>query len=91
MMSVQKPFFGRLCYGYIKNSDGQVFIDKQQAQTVSLVFEQYLKGDSLAKIVEVLRGKDIPSPTGNSQWTRAAIDKLLSSIKYVPHIMFTLL
>lgn len=87
MKPVQIQLFDRLCYGYIKNSDNQVFIDEQQAQTIVFIFEQYLKGDSLAKIVEVLQQRNIPSPTGKEQWTRAAIDKLLSNIKYIHHII----
>lgn len=32
----------------------------------------------------MLYAKGIPSPTGNAQWTRATIDKLLANKKYVP-------
>jgi hypothetical protein len=64
-----------------------VFIDEQKAETVATIFERYLYGDSLAKIVEVLHEQQIPSPTGKTLWTRAAIDKLLSNIKYVPHMI----
>ena len=28
--------------------------------------------------------KGVPSPTGNSKWTRAAVDKLLANKKYIP-------
>lgn len=62
MNPVQTYFFGRLCYGYMRGTDGQVFIDEQQTQTVSFIFEQYLCG-GLAKIVELLQEQEIPSPT----------------------------
>lgn len=87
MNPIQAHFSGRICYGYIRNANDQAFINEQQAQSISFIFERYLCGDSLAKIVEVLQEQQTPSPTGKVRWTRAAIDKLLSNIKYVPHII----
>lgn len=87
MKPIKGHFFGRICYGYTKGADGQVFIDEQKAEIISIIFERYLYGYSLAKIVEALQEQQIPSPMGKTQWTRAAIDKLLSNIKYVPHII----
>lgn len=84
---IQKHFFGRICYGYVRDSDGQVFINKKQAEAVSIIFERYRSGESLASIVKVLHEKGIYSLTGKMQWTRSAIVKLLSNIKFVPHII----
>lgn len=38
----------------------------------------------MGKVVDMLFKKGIPSPTGNTKWTRAAVDKLLANKKYVP-------
>ena len=38
----------------------------------------------MGKIVDMLYTKDILSPSGNSKWGRAAVDKLLSNAKYIP-------
>ena len=62
-------------------------INKQQVETLTMIFKQYLRGNSLAQIVALLSAKKIPSPSGNTQWTRATIDKLLSNEKYVPQDM----
>ena len=87
MRAVQGIFYGRICYGYIREQSGQVLVDEQQATTVVMIFDRYLRGDSLAGIADFLSRPRIQSPSGNMQWTRAAIDKLLSNPKYVPHIV----
>lgn len=87
MRAVQASFYGRICYGYIRKPSGQVLVNEQQAATVAIIFDRYLRGDSLAGIADFLSRQEIQSPSGNMQWTRAAIDKLLSNPKYVPHIV----
>ena len=34
--------------------------------------------------MDMLYAKGIPSPSGNPKWGRAAVDKLLSNVKYIP-------
>ena len=51
---------------------------------IRMIFDYYLSGASLGKVVDMLSEKRIPSPTGKERWTRAAIDKLLSNTKYIP-------
>ena len=70
-------------YGYVMAGD-EIIIHEERADVVRRIFECYLAGASLGKVVEMLKVKGIPSPTGNSQWTRAAIDKLLPNAKYIP-------
>ena len=73
----------KLPYGYVLN-DEKVVIHEEGADTVRSIFEYYLAGASLGKIVDVLLTKGILSPAGNPKWTRAAVDKLLANKKYVP-------
>lgn len=77
----------RIPYGYILEN-GQFAIDTEKASVIEMIFDFYLAGASLGKVVEMLSAKNIPSPTGNAKWTRAAIDKLLSNPKYIPIIGF---
>ncbi len=73
----------KLPYGYVL--DGEVIvIHEERADVVRSIFEYYLAGASLGKIVDMLFAKGVPSPTGNSKWTRAAVDKLLANKKYIP-------
>ena len=68
-------------------ADGQVVINESEANIVKLIFRQYLNGDSLGKITELLSEKRVLSPTGKDVWSRSAIDKLLSNAKYAPCII----
>ena len=72
----------RKCYGYDINPDGELTVNPDEAKVVCWIFEQYLAGNSLGKIVAGLERQGIPSPTGRPKWNREAIDKLLSNEKY---------
>ena len=73
----------KLPYGYVLVGE-KITVHKEKANAVRSIFEYYLAGVSLGKIVDMLFTKGIPSPTGNSKWTRAAVDKLLANKKYIP-------
>lgn len=77
----------RKCYGYTVGSDGKLAIDPDEARVVCWIFERYLAGDSLGKIVAGLEQQGIPSPTGRPKWSREAIDKLLSNEKYTGRVL----
>ena len=72
----------KLPYGYVL-SDKEIVIHEEKASVVHSIFEYYLAGASLGKIVDMLHAKGIPSPSGNPKWGRAAVDKLLSNTKYI--------
>ena len=73
----------KLPYGYVLNGE-KIVIHEERADAIRSIFEYYLAGASLGKIVDMLFVKGIPSPTGNPKWTRAAVDKLLANKKYIP-------
>ena len=73
----------KLPYGYVLAGE-EIVVHEGKADVIRSIFEYYLAGASLGKIVDMLFAKGIPSPTGNLKWTRAAIDKLLANKKYVP-------
>lgn len=73
----------KLPYGYVLAGE-EIGVHEGKADVVRSIFEYYLAGASLGKIVGILFAKDIPSPTGSLKWTRAAVDKLLANKKYVP-------
>ena len=77
----------RIPYGYIMEN-GQFALDESKAAVVRMIFDYYLAGASLGKVVDLLFEREVPSPTGNEKWTRAAIDKLLSNAKYIPIVGF---
>lgn len=73
----------KLPYGYVLTGE-EIAVHEEKADVVRSIFEYYLAGASLGKVVDMLFIKGIPSPTGNPKWTRAAVDKLLVNKKYVP-------
>lgn len=73
----------KLLYGYVLDGE-EIVIHEEKAEVVRSIFEYYLAGASLGKIVDMLHAKGILSPSGNPKWGRAAVDKLLSNAKYIP-------
>ena len=73
----------KIPYGYVLVNQ-KIIVHEEKADVVCSIFEYYVAGASLGKIVEILHVKGILSPSGNPKWGRAAVDKLLSNAKYIP-------
>ena len=70
----------RISYGYsLKN--GRLEIAEEQAETVRFIFEEYLNGKSMLKIVAVLNEKNIP-PLNQAQWQKSTVSRILSNSRY---------
>ena len=74
----------KIPYGLMKDTAGNYAINENEADTVRFIFHLYLSGYSLGKIVCHLDARGIASPSGNTQWGRAAIDKMLANKKHIP-------
>lgn len=68
--------------GYRKGEDGQPKIVPEEAETIRLIYDRFLAGDSLKGIAELLEEKGIKSPTGKAQWQFSTIQSILSNEKY---------
>ena len=73
----------RIPYAFNLTSAGALEIKENEAKVVQMIFNYYLAGASLGKVVDMLHEKHILSPTGKVKWTRAAVDHLLSNSKYI--------
>ena len=78
----------RIPYGFNLTALGTLEIKETEAETVRMIFDYYLAGASLGKVVDMLYEKQIPSPTGKAKWTRAAVDHLRSNSKYIAVVGF---
>lgn len=78
----------RIPYGFDLTSLGSLEIKETEAETVRMIFDYYLAGASLGKVVDMLFKNQILSPTRKAKWTRAAVDHLLSNSKYIAIIGF---
>jgi len=77
----------RICYGYKQDDQGNLVINDQEAKIVKSIFELYISGYSLGKIVDALFEKGVLSPTGRPKWNKETIDKLLSNEKYIGDVL----
>lgn len=73
----------RIPYGFTLVRGGMLEVNKSEADVVHMIFDYYMAGASLGKVVDMLYAKQISSPTGKEKWTRAAVDHLLSNGKYI--------
>lgn len=73
----------RIPYGFIFVSSGMLEVNRSEADVVRMIFDYYMAGASLGKVVDMLYAKQIPSPAGKERWTRAAVAHLLSNAKYI--------
>ena len=54
--------YDRKCYGYTHDDGGHLIVDPDQAAVVRLIFDLYLSGYSVLKIIRELQARGIPSP-----------------------------
>ena len=73
----------RIPYCFTLVSGGMLEINRGETDIVRMIFDYYMAGASLGKVVDMLQAKQAPSPTGKAKWTRAAVDHLLSNDKYI--------
>ena len=53
------------------------------AKNVQLIFNLYLRGESIVGIISELEKLGIKSPTGKDKWSKRTIDVMLSNEKYI--------
>lgn len=78
--------YNRKCYGYHNDEDGNLTIDEKEAKNVRVIFNLYLKGESILGIVKELERLGIKSPTGKAIWPKRTIDVMLSNEKYAGNV-----
>ena len=80
--------YDRKCYGYKHNEDGKLIIDEETAENVKIIFDLYLRGQSVLGIIKELEKRKIPSPTGKEKWCKRTIDVMLSNEKYTGDVRY---
>lgn len=74
--------YDRKCYGYKHDENGKLIIDEETAENVKMIFDLYLRGQSVLGIIKELEKRKTPSPTGKEKWCKRTIDVMLSNEKY---------
>lgn len=68
--------------GYDKGEDGQLVINKEEAETIKLIYSLYLKGRSSTIICRTLEENGILTPSGKKHWDPTTIMSILKNEKY---------
>ena len=68
--------------GYRRGADGKPEIVPEEAETVRLIYNRFLAGDSYKVIARMLEKSGIPSPSGKSKWSETTICSILSNERY---------
>ena len=69
--------------GYTKDTDGNLVIDPEQAETVKRIYREYLEGLSMDKIAAGLERDGILTGAGGKKWHTSTINKILRNEKYI--------
>ena len=91
--SVKRNLMNLIEFGYdieysesirlVKDKNGDLVINEEQAAIVRLIFDLYLGGKSILGIVKELKERGIKSPTGKDNWPKRSIEEMLSNEKYI--------
>jgi len=71
-----------ITYGY-RLVDGDMRLDLGQSEAVQLIFDAYDGGESIKKIVRMLKDRKAPTTRGKPSWTPALIRKILCNKDYL--------
>ena len=69
--------------GYDKDKDGKIIINKEQAITVTMIFDMYISGMSNREIVDFLMNNEIKNGRNEVFWRTSSISSILTNEKYV--------
>ena len=73
--------------GYEKNSDGEMVVNAEQAETVRKIYELYLSGQSLGGIKATLESGGFKNAAGTTEWMTSNLRTILSDEKYCGDIL----
>ena len=71
-----------ITYGY-RLVDGDMRMDSGQSEAVHLIFDAYDGGESIKKIVGMLKDRKVPTTRGKPSWTPVLIRKILRNKDYL--------
>lgn len=68
--------------GYDRGMDGNLIVNKKQAEIVKLIYRLYLSGYTFHSIAKELTERKIPTPAGCKIWRANTIRSILMNEKY---------
>ena len=76
-----------LPYGYVKNENGEMIPDKQEAEIVRWIFNLAINGHSTHSICKLLRERNVPTRKGG-KWSSSTVRDMLKNEKYMGDALF---
>ena len=73
--------------GYRRDSDGSIVIEEEGAQTVRLIYSEFLSGVSLTELVKKLEAGGRLTGSGGKKWTKTGLSRILSQEKYCGDVL----
>jgi len=73
--------FGRFL-GYDRGEDGNLVVNREQAETVKLIYRLFMEGRSCYKVAQELTAMGIPTPGGKEKWNDSCVRSILTNEKY---------
>ena len=68
--------------GYDRGNDGNLVVNREQAEVVKLIYRLYLSGLSFISVARELTRRGIPTPTGKQKWNQTTVRSILTNEKY---------
>ncbi|SUY47652.1 resolvase [Clostridium putrefaciens] len=69
--------------GYTKNDEGHLIIEPTEAEIIKRIYLEYLQGESLKQIGEILESDGTLTVAGKAKWRPETIKKILKNEKYI--------
>ena len=68
--------------GYDKGEKGGLVINPEQAETVKMIYSDFLSGVSLGDLCDKLKDEGRLTGTGGNAWTRTSVSRIIKNEKY---------
>lgn len=78
--------YHRKCYGYDHDEEVYLVINEKQAAVVRQIFDCYMEGNSIVGLLKLLEQHKIASPRGKAEWSKRALETMLSNEKYIGRV-----
>lgn len=86
--SGKSGLFRRKCYGYDKDTDGNLIINEEQGKIVKHIFNLCCEGNSINKIRKTLFEEQVPTPSGELKiWSKKSVSDILTNSKYTGNVV----
>lgn len=69
--------------GYKKGVDGEPEIVPEEAEIIKLIYDRFLKGDSMKNIADYLTAQQILTPMKKEKWAASTVQSILTNEKYM--------